>query len=164
MDLWSERWQHDPVLLVALKAGQHASSQQRGFSRARGPEQHQQLGTSLRAPRIKALNDSSDVIIAAIAGFIVKEIFTWLLKRSKSAGSKTIAWLKSHPRYIGVSIEAIVLAFMFWVIFVAGDDSKPATRGDVRITLSLLIILMFQGEQFVRHLREVRDLYHQRKA
>src|ERR1700681_3831969 len=101
--------------------------------------------------------DLLKVIIAAIVGAVAKEFIAWLLKRTKSAGSNVIAWLKTHPRYIGLSIEAAVLIFMFWVLFIAGDDSKPATRGDIRANVGLLVIFFFQGEQFLRHLREVRD-------
>ena len=103
--------------------------------------------------------DLLKIIIAAVAGAVAKEVLAWLLKRTRSIESTAIAWLKSHPRYIGLAIEAAVLIFMFWVLYFAGDDSKPATRGDVRATAIIIVIFFAQLEQFGRHLREVRDLY-----
>ena len=107
--------------------------------------------------------DLLKIIIAAIAGVIIKEIFAWLLKHSKTMGSKAITWLRTHPRYVGLSIEATVLIFMIWVLMFTGDDTRPATRGDVRGFVLLILVFSQQAEQFMRHLREVRDLYHQKE-
>jgi hypothetical protein len=93
------------------------------------------------------------------AGAVAKEVIAWLLKRTTSIGSTSIAWLKNHRRYIGLAIEAAVLIFGFWVLFYASDDSKPATRGDVRTTAVFIVIFFGMLEQFGRHIREVRDLY-----
>src|SRR6266498_2847552 len=108
--------------------------------------------------------DLLKIIIAAVAGVVIKEVLTWLLKRTRSIGSTGIAWLKSHPRYIGLAIEAAVLIFSFWVLLFAGDDSKPATRGDVRATAVFVVVFFSLLEKFGRHIREVRDLYRKPKT
>ena len=103
--------------------------------------------------------DVLKVIIAAVAGAVAKEILPRLLKRTGVIGSDIRVWLKAHPRYIGLAIEAAVLIFAFWILYFAGDDSKPATRGDVRATAIFVVVIFALVEQFGRHFREVRDLY-----
>jgi hypothetical protein len=70
--------------------------------------------------------DLLKIIIAAVAGVVIKEILTWLLKRTRSIGSSGIAWLKSHPRYIGLAIEAAILIFSFWVLLFGGDEFEAS--------------------------------------
>jgi hypothetical protein len=99
------------------------------------------------------------IILAAVLGVIAKELIAFLLKRTKAASSGIFTWLKNHPRYIGLVIEGMVLAFMIWILCFAGDDSAVATRRDVRLIALGLLVLFGQVEQFGRHVREVRDLY-----
>lgn len=107
------------------------------------------------------------LIFAAVIGVVVKELLTWLIKRTTPVaatfGARIITWLKNNPRLIGLSIEALILGFMFWIVLFSGDDSKPTSLREVRSLLGGYLILIIQFSEFSRHFHEVRDLYRKRK-
>src|SRR5208283_1848884 len=65
MQAGSHRRCDDPVAAGAFQPRNDAGPQQGGFARSGRPEQRDQFGAALRAPRVEPLDQTADVVVAA---------------------------------------------------------------------------------------------------
>jgi hypothetical protein len=65
MDTGPHRRNDDPVAAGAFQSRDHAGPQERRLARSRRTQERDELGAPLRAPRVEALDQPADVVVAA---------------------------------------------------------------------------------------------------